>query len=99
MTGQDADLAACQRIVEGTQYMTVYKSIEKMAAKAAKVTVDLAENNDFEYSLYLTEDGKQIPYIMMEPVAVYVDNIQDVIIDSGFHLKEDVYLNRPELLE
>lgn len=99
VTGQDADLAACQRIVEGTQYMTVYKSIEKMAAKAAKATVDLVENKDFDYSFYLTEDGKQIPYIKMEPVAVYVDNIQDVIIDSGFHLKEDVYLNRPELLE
>ena len=99
VTGQDADLAACQRIVEGTQYMTVYKSIEKMAAKAAKVTVDIAENNDFDYGFYLTEDGKQIRYIKLEPVAVYEDNIQEVIIDSGFHLKEDVYLNRPDLLE
>lgn len=99
VAGQDADLEACQRIVEGTQYMTVYKSIEKMADRAARVAVDMAGNNDFEYAIYLTEDGKSIPYIKMEPVAVTEENMQDVIIDSGFHLKEDIYLNRPDLLE
>lgn len=99
VTGQDADLAACQRIVEGTQYMTVYKSIEKMAAEAAKVTVDLAEDKEIDYGIFQTEDGKKIRYIRMEPVAVNAENIQEVIIDSGFHLKEDVYLNRPDLLE
>ena len=31
VVGQDADLAACQRIVEGTQVMTVYKPVEKLA--------------------------------------------------------------------
>ena len=30
VVGQDGDLAACQRIVEGTQYMTAFKPIEKM---------------------------------------------------------------------
>lgn len=32
IVGQDADLDACQRIVEGTQCMTVYKPIEQLAA-------------------------------------------------------------------
>ena len=31
VTGQDADLEACQRVVEGTQSMTVYKPIEELA--------------------------------------------------------------------
>lgn len=99
MAGQDADLEACQRIVEGTQYMTVYKSIEKMADQAARAAVDMAENNEFDYDIYLTQEGKEIPYIKMEPVAVTIENMQDVIIDSGFHLKEDIYLNRPDLLD
>ena len=30
VVGQDADLDACQRIVEGTQTMTVYKPVEKL---------------------------------------------------------------------
>ena len=42
VTGQDADLVACQRIVEGTQYMTVYKPIELLAQRAAEMAVAMA---------------------------------------------------------
>ena len=35
VTGQDADLAACQRIVGGTQSMTIYKPLKELASKAA----------------------------------------------------------------
>lgn len=80
--------------------MTVYKPIEKLAARAAKAAVDMAEGNGFAYDLYVTaEGGKTFPYIKMEPVAVTEKNMQQVIIDEGFHLKEEVYLNRPELLD
>ena len=37
----------------------------------------------------------QVPYIGLEPISVDKTNINDVIIGSGFHLKEDVYLNVP----
>lgn len=43
VVGQDADLDACQRIVEGTQCMTVYKPVEKLARRAAELSVALAE--------------------------------------------------------
>ncbi len=36
LVGQDAELSACQRIVEGTQYMTVYKPVETLAMRAAE---------------------------------------------------------------
>ena len=36
LVGQDAELSACQRIVEGTQTMTVYKPVEQLAQKAAE---------------------------------------------------------------
>lgn len=41
LVGQDADLSACQRIVEGTQTMTVYKSVEQLAQKAAEFAAAL----------------------------------------------------------
>ncbi len=41
VVAQDADLAACQRIVEGTQEMTVYKPIEQEANTAAEFAVAL----------------------------------------------------------
>lgn len=41
LVGQDADLAACQRIVEGTQTMTVYKPVEELAKTAAEFAAAL----------------------------------------------------------
>ncbi len=96
VVGQDADLDACQRVVEGTQTMTVYKPIEKLAQVAAEDTVKLAKGEDFseEATAY---DGKfRVPYIKIMPVAVTKANMDRVIVESGFHLKEDVYLNIPE---
>lgn len=99
VVGQDGDLAACQRIVEGTQSMTVYKPVDKLASRAAQETVRLIKGENLECEYFLTEDGDQIPYIRLAPVAVTLDNMQSVIIDSGFHLREDVYLNRPDLMK
>ncbi|MCR5746940.1 MAG: substrate-binding domain-containing protein, partial [Lachnospiraceae bacterium] len=92
IVGQDADLDACQRIVEGTQTMTVYKNIEQLAKKAAEAAVSLAKGNNVA-DTDLIENGKyQVPYLSISPIMVTKDNIDSVIIDGGFHLREDVYL-------
>ena len=95
VVGQDADLEACQRIVEGTQLMTVYKPIEQLAKKAAEAAVKLGSGeglSDEELSEY--DDGKKVvPYLKIETISVTAENMDEVIIKSGFHLKEDVYLN------
>ena len=98
VVGQDADLAACQRIVEGTQVMTVYKPVERLATRAAEEAVALAKGEEITGDdVTVIESGAyQVPYIGLEPVSVNRDNIDEVIIGSGFHLKEDVYLNVPE---
>ncbi len=95
VAGQDADLEACQRIVEGTQVMTVYKPVEKLAQKAAECAVKLAKGEELEGTLLLNDGTYEVPYIGLEPISVSEDNINEVIIGSGFHLKEDVYLNVP----
>lgn len=98
VVGQDADLAACQRIVEGTQVMTVYKPVEKLAARAAEAAVALARDSEVtgDDVTVMSNGEYEIPYIGLEPVRVDRDNIDEVIIGSGFHLKEDVYLNVPD---
>ena len=97
VVGQDADLEACQRIVEGTQVMTVYKPVEKLAQRAAECAVQLARGEDIRGAdvSILPNGSFEIPYIGLEPISVNEDNINEVIIGSGFHLKEDVYLNVP----
>ena len=98
VVGQDADLEACQRIVEGTQVMTVYKPVEKLAQRAAECAVALAKGEEISGEDVTTmENGEyMVPYVGLEPVSVTEKNINEVIINSGFHLKEDVYLNVPE---
>ena len=93
VVGQDADLVACQRIVEGTQLMTVFKPVDKLAKEAAEYAIKLASKEALENTSTINDGTYNVPYIALEPIAVKKDNIGAVIIDSGFHLKEDVYLN------
>ena len=95
VVGQDGDLAACQRIVEGTQYMTAFKSIEDLARQAAQYAVKMAEEGRIPSDVTDTvNDGSyDIPAKILEPVAVTRDNIDEVIIDGGFHRRDEVYLN------
>ena len=94
IVGQDADLEACQRIVEGTQVMTVYKPVEKLAQAAAEYAIKLAEGEELSDVTDTISDGDyEVPYYYLDPIAVTKDNIDETIIDSGFHLRDDVYLN------
>ncbi|HHX60229.1 MAG TPA: sugar ABC transporter substrate-binding protein [Epulopiscium sp.] len=93
VVGQDADLNACQRIVEGTQTMTVYKSIEQLAKKAAEYAVTLGKNEEILGRNKIFDGSYYVPYEKLEPVAVTKENMDEIIIDGGFHLREEVYLN------
>lgn len=92
VTGQDADLEACQRIVEGTQAMTVYKPIEDLAGQAAKIAVEMANGSGPDTDKTISDGAYDVPYISIEPIKVTADNIDDTVIAGGFHMKDDVYL-------
>lgn len=94
VTGQDGDLAACQRIVEETQEMTAFKSVEQEASLAAKCAVLLGLGEEIEEVQDTAYDGTyNVPYLELQPIAVTKENMDEVIIKGGFHAKEDVYLN------
>ncbi len=93
VVGQDADLTACQHIVEGTQTMTVYKPVSDLAEEAATLSVALAKGEDIDVTEVINDGSYKIPYVAVEPTAVNVENIDEVIIGGGYHTKEDVYLN------
>ena len=93
LVGQDADLEACQRIVQGTQVMTVFKPVEKLARAAAEYAVRLAKGEKLtEISDRMSDGSYDVPYVMLEPIAVYKENMDETVIDAGYHLREDVYL-------
>ena len=94
VSGQDAELAACQRIVKGTQTMTVYKPIRLIAKEAAKAAVALAKGEKVEGAKQKVNNGKvDVPSILLTPIQVDKDNLDEVVIQDGFHTREKVYLN------
>ena len=94
VVGQDADIGACQKIVEGTQLMTVYKPIGQLATRAAQIAVELARGSkpvpDFTID---NKSGTKIPYYIEEPKAVFLDNMDATVIRDRFHSADDVYRN------
>jgi D-xylose transport system substrate-binding protein len=92
-TGQDAELAAIQRIIQGTQYMTVYKAIKPEAEQAAQLAFDLLQGKTPDASMIngKTDNGSgQVPSVLLKPVAVTVDNINDTIISDGFWTADQI---------
>ena len=89
--GQDADLAASQRIVEGTQLMTIYKPIEKLAEAAVQMAIKLVKQELLNVDEYINDGRYNVRYFVLDPIAVDKENIDDTIIRDGFHLKDEVY--------
>ncbi|SFI31417.1 D-xylose transport system substrate-binding protein [Paenibacillus sp. UNC496MF] len=91
VSGMDAELAAAQRIVEGTQTMTVYKPIRKLAETAAELAVRMAKGEQVSTDRTVFNKKIDVPAILLEPIAVNRSNIDATIIADGFHSREDVY--------
>ena len=92
VVGQDADLDACQRIVEGTQCMTVYKPVEKLARRAAELAVGLARGDVITATETMNDGSYDVPYERLDPVAVTKENM-DEVITGKYHEESDIYLN------
>ena len=94
VVGQDADLLSCQRVVEGTQLMTVYKPLQKLAERAAEIAVSMAKGIIPEPDQYIDNNsGVDIPFYVEVPLAVYKEQMESIIIKDGFHSREDIYRN------
>jgi D-xylose transport system substrate-binding protein len=84
VTGQDAELAAIQRILTGDQYMTVYKSYKQEAEKAAQMAVALAQGKAVSGTNQKVNNGqKDVPSVILTPVAE--KSIQNTVIKDGLY--------------
>lgn len=86
-TGQDAELAAIQRILAGTQYMTVYKAVTPEAQAAGVVAVALAEGKPIpgtSINQHVNNGVMSVPSQILTPVAVTKSNINSTIVKDKF---------------
>jgi len=87
LTGQDAELAGIQRILAGEQYMTVYKAVKPEAAAAATIAVALINKQPVPSGLVTgntNNETKDVPSVILTPVAVTKENVKDTVIKDGF---------------
>lgn len=91
VTGQDAQKDAIQRIVRGTQTMTVWKPIEPLASGAVDAAVKLARKQPVDAQEKVNNGRKDVPSILFAPVVVDKSNVDETVIKAGYHKREDVY--------
>ncbi len=92
ITGQDAELAAAIRIVQGTQSMTIFKDTRELGKKAVQMAAELAQGKSIDTKGQVVNNGKKdVPSVLLTPYVVTKDNLDEMLIKSGYLAKEKVY--------
>ncbi len=94
ITGQDAEKASVQYIIDGKQSMTVFKDVRTLVHDAINAAVALLEGNEPAATGAYDNGAKDVPAIQSEVIAVDADNVQSALIDSGYY-SADEFENLP----
>lgn len=96
VTGQDADLAAVERLFEGTQLMTVYKPVGNEARTAAEAAVRLARQQDPQSRTAVVNGSQTTKAILLTPISVNEQNVKDTVLKDGFQKVETLKRGLPK---
>lgn len=91
VTGQDAQKDAVQRIVRGTQTMTVYKPIRPLAFGAVEAAIRLARREAVDAPDAINNGKTEVPSILLEPIVVDQSNVETTVIKDGYHERGEIY--------
>jgi len=94
VTGQDAQVESCRRIIEGTQHITMYHPLKKNAYTAAEVATDIVNGVDLEskYDITYANNGlMDVPTVQISSIPVTKENLDEVLIESGFYERSEIY--------
>ncbi|MHC4943620.1 MAG: sugar ABC transporter substrate-binding protein [Planctomycetota bacterium] len=92
VSGQDAELAACQRIASGTQTVTIFKDVRILAGEAVAAAVELAGGRTPDK---VNSQVEGVDAILLDVIPVTGKNLYEVIVKSGYHGLEEVYRHIP----
>ena len=90
VSGQDADLAAVKRVIDGTQSMTVYKPIHQIASQAASMSVDMAKGTAVNFTSKLNNGKKDVDTVLLKPILLTKQNV-DTVVQDGFYTHAQLY--------
>jgi D-xylose transport system substrate-binding protein len=88
VSGQDADLAAIERIFDGSQLMTVYKPVGNEARAAAGAAMKLAWHEDVPNLTDVPNGTLTTRAILLTPICVTQENAKQTVLKDGFQKLE-----------
>lgn len=91
VTGQDADLDACRRILAGEQTMTIYKPLKLLAEQAAESAVALAKKQAIKTTASYDNGKREVPTVQVDIIAVHKGNIRETVVKDGFHKEAELF--------
>jgi D-xylose transport system substrate-binding protein len=95
VTGQDATVEGLQRVLAGTQCVTVYKNTQLEADAASKLAIALIKGDEAEADSLVTGTVQDtvsktdVQSVLVTPEGIYKDGVKKVI-DDGFQPKDKV---------
>lgn len=92
VTGQDAEIPSVKSMLAGEQYSTVFKDTRALAGVTVKMVEAILQGREPEINDTTTYDNgvKVVPSYLLEPISLGVDDIQAVLIDSGYYTAEQL---------
>lgn len=101
VSGQDCDLSAVQRVVEGTQTGDVYKPLEKMNHACIDIAVEAAKGGDPVKNFTLNggnwseqnNGAVDVPSMLLDVVLVNKDNVVDILTADNFYTEDEINKN------
>ena len=92
VTGQDAEIASVKLINDGVQFSTIFKDTRKLAEQAVVASQDFLAGKEPEANDTKTYDNgvKVVPSYLLQSDIVYKDNIQSLLVDSGYWTADEV---------
>ncbi len=95
VSGQDAELTACQRVLQGTQAVTVYKPLQRLGHAAVDVAIQAARGQPVQTNAVVHNGFHDVPSILLESIPVTRANLLETVIRDGFHSHEAVFGSPP----
>ena len=84
VTGQDAEKASVQYIIDGKQSMTVLKDVRTLVADAISAAVAFLEGSTPPETNTYNNGTIDVPAKPSEVISVDKDNVVEAVIDSGY---------------
>ncbi|WP_432486869.1 sugar ABC transporter substrate-binding protein [Kineococcus sp. SYSU DK018] len=88
ITGQDAEVGALQRILAGTQTMTVFKDLPAQARATADLVADVLSGAEPGTTTTTDNGAGSVPTVLLQPEAVGKAEIRSKVLESGYTTAE-----------